>query len=797
MENSQSMAQAPSGRREPFIGRPMPRLEDLRLITGQGRYTDDVDYPGQAHAVFVRSPHPHARILDIDTASVRAIAGVLAVIAAADYAAAGGRGIRHFAVPADAHDVKKASFHDWRGPPAFEMPQPVLATDRVRYVGEPVAMVVAETAALAREAAERVAVRYETLPAVVDVRDAIAPGAPLLHDAAPRNVAMDKELGDLAAFDAAVAGAHLVVEHSFRAQRVVNAQLEPRASIGAFDEASGVVTALACSQGVVRLKTNVADSLGIAPEKVRAITPDVGGGFGLRNNPQSESILVAFAARALKRPVKWLGDRAECFLTDFQGRDLVTHARLGFDRDGRILAMSVDHLGGLGGYPVSYVWLSNAYRVMPTVYDVPLAHLRLRGVLTNTVPTAPFRGAGRPEAHHVIERLIDMAAHRLGIDRVELRRRNLIRRKQLPYCSATGLTYDSGDFRGNMARALDVADWKGFSARRRAAKKRGLLAGIGVSNYVESPVGIPVEYVRVTVRADGMVEAVAGTQSTGQGHETTFAQVLADQLGVAPAQVRLVTGDTAVVPKGGGTHSDRSMRLAGTLLVQTSDKIVAQARAVFAALVGVTPEDVAFDDGFFHAPQSNRRLDIFDVARAIESEPALAPGLKQPLTSEETFHGRMPAYPTGCAVCEVEVDPATGEVALTRYASVDDAGRAINPLILHGQVHGGIVQGAGQALMETTAHDGAGQVLAGSFMDYAIPRAAMMPSLSVELAEDPTSGNPLKVKGGGEAGITPALAVIVNAIVDALSVYGVEHIEMPATSETVWAAIRAAEKPTS
>jgi carbon-monoxide dehydrogenase large subunit len=348
-----------------------------------------------------------------------------------------------------------------------------------------------------------------------------------------------------------------------------------------------------------------------------------------------------------------------------------------------------------------------------------------------------------------------------------------------------------------MARALDFADWKGFPARRRAAKKRGLHAGIGLSNYVESPVGIPVEYVRVTVQADGVVEAVAGTQSTGQGHETTFAQVLADQLGVAPAQVRLVTGDTAVVPKGGGTHSDRSMRLAGTLLVQTSDKIVAQARAVFAALVGVKPEDVAFDDGFFHAPQSNRRLDIFDVARAIESEPALAPELKQPLASEETFHGRIPAYPTGCAVCEVEVDPATGEVALTRYASVDDAGRAINPLILHGQVHGGIVQGAGQALMETTAHDGAGQVLAGSFMDYAIPRAAMMPSLSVELAEDPTSGNPLKVKGGGEAGITPALAVIVNAIVDALSVYGVEHIEMPATPETVWAAIRTAEKSKS
>jgi carbon-monoxide dehydrogenase large subunit len=782
------------GKREPYIGRPMPRLEDLRLVTGQGRYTDDVSFPGQAYAAFVRSPHPHARILGVEAGEARALAGVLAVYTAADYAAGGGRGIKHFAVPADAHDVKKPSFHDWQGPPAFEMPQPVLAADRARYVGEPVAMVVAQSAESAREAAERVTVKYEPLGAVTDVRDAIKPGAPLLHDAASHNTAMDKQMGDAAALAAAFAAAHLVVEHAFCSQRIVNAQMEPRAAIGDVD-ASGLVTALACSQGANRLKTNVADSLGLAPDKVRAVTPDVGGGFGLRNNPQSEAILVAFAARVLKRPVKWLGDRSESFLTDFQGRDLVTNARLALDRDGRILAMSVDHIGGLGAYPVSYVWLSNAYRVMPTVYDVPLAHLRVRGVLTNTVPTAPFRGAGRPEAHLVIERLLDMAARRLDIDRAELRRRNLVRRKQLPYRSATGLTYDSGDFRSNMTRALALADWKGFATRRREAKKRGRLAGIGLSNYVESPVGIPVEYVRVTVQTDGVIEAAAGTQSTGQGHETTFAQVLADQLGVTPAQVRLVTGDTAVVPTGGGTHSDRSMRLAGTLLVRTSERIVAQARAVAAALIGVKTQDVGFDDGFFHAPQSNRRLDIFDVARAIDSEP-LPAELKRPLTSDETFHGRIPAYPTGCAVAEVEVDPETGAVTLTRYASVDDAGRAINPLVLHGQVHGGIVQGAGQALMEATAHDAAGHVLAGSFMDYAIPRADTMPSLNVELAEDPTAGNPLKVKGGGEAGITPALAVISNAIVDALSVYGIEHIEMPATAASVWAAIRTARQST-
>ena len=788
------MTEPRTARREPFIGRPMPRLEDARLVSGRGRYTDDFSYPQQTYAAFVRSPHPHARLRGIDATAARVLAGVLAVLTAEDYAAAGGRGIGHFAVPADAHDVKKTFVHEWRGAPPFELAQLPLAVDRVRYVGEPVAMVVAESAALARDAAEQVVVDYDPLPAVSDVRDAMTPGAPLVHDSVSRNLALDLEIGDAAAVEAVFARAPTVVAHRFRSQRIVNAQMEPRGAVGLYDEASGLITVISGNQSANKLKQTLIGCLDVAPDTVRAVTPDTGGGFGLRMNVYPEQVMVAVAARALKRPVKWLGDRSECFLTDFQGRDLVTDARLALDAEGRILAMTVAHTGGVGAYPVSYVWLSNAYRVMPTVYDVPLAHLALRGVLTNTVPTAPFRGAGRPEATLVIERLLDIAARRLGIERTELRRRNLIRRKQLPYRSATGLTYDSGDFRGNMARALTLADWKEFPARRRAARKRGVLAGIGVSNYVESPVGMPIEYVRLTVHAGGVVEAVAGTQSTGQGHETTFAEVVADQLGVTPTQVRLVTGDTTVVPAGGGSHSDRSMRLGGTLLVRTSEKIIAQARAVFAALGGVRLDDVAFDDGFFHAPQTNRRLDVFDIARAIESEPALAPELRTPLASEEKFFGRIPAYPTGCAVCEVEVDPATGEIALTRYASVDDAGRAINPLILHGQVHGGIVQGAGQALMETTAHDGDGQVLAGSFMDYSMPRAAMMPSFAVELAEDPTEGTPLKVRGGGEAGITPALAVISNAIVDALSVYGIEHVEMPATAASIWAAIRAAGK---
>jgi carbon-monoxide dehydrogenase large subunit len=410
------------------------------------------------------------------------------------------------------------------------------------------------------------------------------------------------------------------------------------------------------------------------------------------------------------------------------------------------------------------------------------------------VPTAPFRGAGRPEATFAIERLIDIAARRLGIDRMELRRRNLVRRAQLPHTSATGLVYDSGNFSANMDAVMKLAGWDGFPARRRDAESRGRLAGIGLANYVESPVGAPSEYVRVTVREGREVEVLAGTQSSGQGHETTFAQVLADRLGVRPEEVTLVTGDTAIVPAGGGTHSDRTMRLAGAMLVQASERIVAQARRVFAALAGCAESDVSFESGLFESPCSNLRLDVFDIANALAKDAALPKELRAPpLTSEVRFTGRIPAYPTGAAVCEVEIDPETGAVALTRYTSVDDCGQPINPLILHGQVHGGIVQGAGQALSECFTHEAASaQVVTGSFMDYAMPRAGTVPSFQVELVEDPTAGNALRVKGGGEAGITPSLAVIMNAVVDALSAYGIEHLEMPATPARVWEAIRRA-----
>jgi aerobic carbon-monoxide dehydrogenase large subunit len=778
------MDRKPRAEGGPYIGRPMPRFEDLRLLRGAGQYSDDVSMPGQAYAVFVRSPHAHARIKRIDGAAACAIPGVLAVLTGADYVADGLNGALQRPNPAGAIDIKVRAFEPVKQPVLEERQHPI-APERVRYPGEAVAVVVAETVAAAHDAAEAVEIEYDVLPAVTDVR--VATGADPIWPAAANNVALDQNFGDAAAVQAAFDAADLVVEETFRNQRIANCQMEPRSGVGTYDKANDSYTLISGNQGVHVPRMVLAESFGLPPEKIRFICPDVGGGFGLRNNLYPEQAAILWAAKRVGRPVKWTNDRSESFLTDYAGRDLVTKARLALTRDGRITAYDVDHIGTCGGQTVTYVPLSNAYRVATTVYDIPLMHMRCRSVMTNTVPTAPFRGAGRPEATLVLERLIDLAAARLGMDRVRIRQKNLIGRKKLPYRTASGLLYDSGDFAGNMTRLLDSADWKGFGARRRESKKRGKLRGIGISNYVETPVGIPHERVEVTVQAPGTVELAVGTQSTGQGHETTFAQVMADLLGVHPEEIKFIGGDTAKIASGSGTHSDRSMRLGGTLMVEASGEVVKQAKAVAAKALNVAETEIEFSDGLFVTPRSNRRLTIYDVAQAIDDNPTLAAGK---LHAKATFTGRIPAYPTGCAICEVEIDPDTGAVEIARYASIDDAGQAINPLILHGQVHGGIVQGLGQALLEDVVYSETGQVLSGSFMDYALPRAHHVPSFAVELAEDPTKGNPLRVKGGGEAGITAALAVTMNAIMDALSPYGIDHIDMPATPYGIWRAIR-------
>jgi carbon-monoxide dehydrogenase large subunit len=767
----------------------MPRFEDLRLLRGAGQYSDDVSVPGQTCAVFVRAPHAHAAIKRIDVTAARAMPSVVAVLTGADYVSDGLRGAAQRPNPAGAIDIRVRAFEPEKRPVLDERQYP-LSPDRVRYPGEAVVLVVADTAFAARDAAEAVEVHYEVLPAATDVLK--ANGSAAIWPAAPDNVALDQEFGDAVAVQAAFASADLVVEQAFRNQRIVNCQMEPRSGVASYDASSETYTLISGSQGVHVPRGVLAESFGQPPEKVRFVCPDVGGGFGLRNNLYPEQAAILWAAKRIGRPVKWTNDRSESFLTDYAGRDLVTTARLALARDGRILAYQVDHIGTCGGQTVTYVPLSNAYRVATTVYDIPLMHMRCRSMMTNTVPTAPFRGAGRPEATLVLERLIDLAADRLGIDRVRLRQKNLIARKKMPYRTASGLLYDSGDFIGNMNRVLQQADWKGFAARKRDSKRRGKLRGIGISNYVETPVGIPHERVEVTVLGSGAVELAVGTQSTGQGHETTFAQVMADLLGVRPEEIRFIGGDTAKIASGSGTHSDRSMRLAGTLMVQASGEVIGQAKAVAAKLLGVPEAEINFDDGLFQAPKSNRRLTIYDVAQALDADPSLVPA--KTLHAKATFTGRIPAYPTGCAVCEVEIDPDTGAIEIARYASIDDAGQAINPLILHGQVHGGIVQGIGQALLEDVVYDeNTGQVLTGSFMDYGIPRARHVPSFDIELTEDPTDGNPLRIKGGGEAGITPALAVVMNAVMDALKEHGVEHMDMPATPHRIWSTIQAAK----
>jgi carbon-monoxide dehydrogenase large subunit len=778
---------APSDIRRPvdrpsIIGRPLPRFEDLRLTRGAGRYTDDIDATGATYAALVRAPHAHAAIVSIDVAAAMASPGVLTVLTGADYRADGLRGIPHTPVPADALDVSMPAFRPEHGFVLDQSTEP-LAVDIVRALGEPVAIVVAETLAQARDAAEMVEVAYEMRPAVTDVHAALAPDAPLLWPSAPGNRCLDVAFGDAEATAKALDASTLRLDRDFVNQRIVNCQMEPRTVLGSYDETDQKYTLFAGTQGVARQRVVLAAALAVPVGAVRVVTHDVGGGFGPRTFLDAESVLACWAAKRIGRSVKWTSTRSEAFLTDYGARDLVTRVKIGFDHDGRIRAMDVELVGSIGAQPVAYVPLANGYRLISTVYHVPVAHVHVVGVMTNTPPTVAFRGAGRPEAVYAIERLLDMAAHRLGLDRLEIRRRNLVPHRAMPYRNIMGLTYDCGDFAKNMDGVLAHADWAGFEERRKVSAGNGLRRGIGIANYVETPVGAPRERVDVAVRTAG-IDIVAGTQSTGQGHETSFAQVVAERLGVDVDRVRLLTGDTDRMAQGGGSHSNRSMRIAGTLMVQATDIIVANGRERAARLLGVAPAAVSFRGGLFGTASSNRQFSVFDL---VESD-------GEPLTASQEFVGRIPAFPTGCAICEVEVDPETGVVVVVRYTTVDDVGQAINPLIVEGQTHGGIAQGIGQALLEGAAWDSEGQMITGSFMDYAMARASDLPSYDVYLDEDPTSGNPLRVKGGGEGGITPAPAAVINAIVDALSEDGVEDLIMPATPYTVWRAMRDARR---
>jgi carbon-monoxide dehydrogenase large subunit len=729
-----------------YIGQPLPRLEDERLLTGRGRYTDDVHLERQAWCAFLRSPHAHARIVSIKRGS-ESVPGLIQILTAADYIADGLAPVDHSPNPLDALDVRKKGFVD-----TVEAPHWPLAHDVVRHVGEPLAVAIADSAHAARDAAERIEVDYEPLQA-------------------EESTCVTASFGDAQATREAFARAAAVVRHRFHHQRIANCQMEPRSAVGAYDAASGVYTLTSGTQGVSRVQQGLTGVLKVPKERIRVITEDVGGAFGPRTYLYPEQVVVLWAAKRFGRPVKWTSDRSEAFVSDFQGRDALIDAALAFDADGRILGYEVLVKGDIGAHTVSFVPLSNFRNILTTVYHVPAVHLDVKGVRTHTVPTSPFRGAGRPEAHHAIERLLDMAARRLSLDRAEIRRRNLVRKDQLPYRTPMGLTFDCGDFPRYMERALELADYKNFASRRRDG---GKLRGIGVANYVECPVGAPSERVDLKVEATG-VEMIAGTQSTGQGHETTFVQVLADKLGIPLERIRLRTGDTNFVKAGGGSHSDRSMRLAGSLIVKSADRVIEQGRESAAFLLEAPAADLVFQDGEYRIAGTDRSVSLFEVAS------------KTALVAAEQFTGRIPAYPAGAAVCEVEVDPETGQVQIARYTTVDDVGQAINPMIIDGQTHGGIAQGVGQALSEGMVFDSSGQILTGSYMDYGLSRAADLPLFECELAEDPTAGNPLRVKGGGEGGIVPATAAVINALCDAL---GVDDLPMPATPQTVWRALR-------
>jgi len=772
------------------IGRALTRKEDLRLLTGDGRFSDDVNLTGQAFAAFVRSPHAHAGIRAIETAKARAMPGVLAVLTAADAEADGLKPIPHTPIPMSPPADIELKNRD--GSKHGFAPHPLLARDRVRHVGAPVAVVVAETLAAARDAAERIAVDFAPLAPVVAARAAREPGAAQLYDDVA-NVCVDAEVGDAAATAAAFARAAHVVRLDTWVQRVTGVPLDARAAVGSYDPASGRYTLHAGSGGVVRQKRELAGVLGVPEAAVRVVSGDVGGNYGTRNAFYPEFALVVWAAKRLGRPVKWTCERSEAFATDYQGRDQVIEAELALDADGRFLALRGAVTSNVGAHSVMYVPLLKCSELLTSVYRVPAAHVRARAVLSNTPPTSPYRSAGRPEAMFAIERLVDLAAHALGRDRVALRRRNLIPPSAQPYANPLGMTYDSGDYKGAMERALALADWKGFAQRRREAKRRGLLRGVGLANYIEATSGAPREYARITVQPEARIDVAVGTLSSGQGHETSFAQCVAEWLGAPVEAIRLVQGDTDVVPVGGGSHSGRSMRMAGVVMGKASARIVDKASAIAAHLLEADRADIAFADGRFTVKGTDRSVGLFDVARAAQTRSDLPEDLRGPLEADCDEMIRVAAFPFGCHVCEVEIDPDTGAVELVRYAAVDDVGRAVNPLILHGQTHGAIVQGVGQALWEHCHYDPqTGQLLSGSFMDYAMPRADGLPSFATELGETPAPSNPLGVRAGGEGGTTPALAVVANAVVDALSGYGVTHIELPITPEKIWRAINGA-----
>jgi aerobic carbon-monoxide dehydrogenase large subunit len=766
------------------IGQPVPRVEDPRFITGRGRYVDDIELPLLCHGVLVMSPHAHAQIKRIDAAKAKAAPGVLAVLTGADVLADKLGGL---APPMP---------EDMGGPKGFRTLRAILVTDKVRAVGDRVAFVVAESLVAARDAAELIEIEYEQLPAVTDVEDAVKPGAPALWDGAPNNVSFTLMMGNKDATEAAFAGAKHVVTLKLRNNRITANSIEPRAAIGQYHPDSESYTLYSTSQNPHGTRSSVAGQVLKIPEtRLRVLSPDVGGGFGMKHGGYPEDALVVWASRKVGgRPVKWVSTRVEALLGDSQGRDQVVTGELALDEAGKILGLRVNALHNMGShvFGAAVVVPLFALRLAPGVYQISAVHVVGRAVLTNTIPLAPYRGAGRPEATYLIEQLLDRAARVVGIDPIEIRRRNFIPAAAMPHKLGTGITYDSGDFVHVMDECLTLADWNGFAKRAAESKKNGKLRGRGIGYFLEEAA---VFNERMVLRFDpsGMLTILAGTHSHGQGHQTVYAQMVTEWLGVPFENIRFVQGDTDAVPIGRGTYGSRSMHVGGNALRRAADAIVEKAKPMAAMMLEAAAGDIEFKDGSFRIVGTDRALPLTGVAQAFYRPAMLPPQFDVGLEASGTFAAEPPNYPNGCHVCEVEIDAETGLVTLARYAAVDDVGKVMNRLLCEGQIHGGVAQGVGQALMERIVFDESGQLVTGSFQDYAMPRADDFPDFSSELTEVPATTNPLGVKGAGEAGATGAPPAVIGAVLDALKPLGIEHLDMPATPDRVWAAIKAHE----
>ncbi|HKA80022.1 MAG TPA: xanthine dehydrogenase family protein molybdopterin-binding subunit [Xanthobacteraceae bacterium] len=763
------------------IGQSVPRFEDPRLITGGGRYVGDMVLPGMVYGYVLRSPHAHARIRSIDTSKAKAAPGVLAVLAGADWQASGWG------------DLPVPGGLTRRDGSVFKPPYPALTKDVVRWVGDYVAFVVAETLNQAMDAAELIATDYEPLPATVSTGEASAPGAPKVWDGCADNIGFVQLFGDKAATEAAFAKADHVVKHRFVINRVTAACMEPRGCLGDYNAAEDRYTIYTTLQRVHPFRSELSPVLKVPETKIRVVAGDIGGSFGMKSAVYNEVALVLLASKLLRRPVKWVSTRSESFLCDAQARDNVTEAALALDKHGNFLGMRADVVASIGSYlQTGMQAFTGNIGTLAGVYRIPAMHADVTAVFTHTNPVRPYRGNGRPEAGYVIERLVDLAADQLGMDPAELRRKNYIPPNAMPFKTALTFTYDSGEFEKSMDMALKLADFAGFEKRRAQSRKQGKLRGIGLSNTIERAAANGFEGAEIRFDKSGTVTLLAGSVTQGQGHETIFKQIMCDRLGLDPSDVHYVQGDTDQVFIGEGTGGSRSATIGGSAVDMAAEKISAKGKQIAAHLLKVDAADVNFTDGVFSSPKTNRTLTIKEVAKEATDPAKLPKGMDVGLIATATYVAPVQNFPNGCHICELEIDQDTGSVEIVRYSVVDDVGTVLNPLLLKGQIVGGVAQGVGQILMEDIQFDGDGQILTGSFMDYAMPRATDISAVEVKSNPVPTRTNPLGVKGAGEAGCVGAMPAVANALVDALAHLGIRHVEMPATPERLWRAIRQA-----